>query len=140
MITRQDIARSIGDSTLDELLAEPFEHDDPDREAEIAERLEWALGIGVAELGFFIDLESETELSVLYREYAVAFALYHLHRTTSGGASKDMQASYETMHKNLALAHRGERLPGMRSQPSVIEATVIVDESSCSMDKLHGLV
>ncbi len=140
MITRDDIARPITDDELDELLAERIKHDDPDREALMAKRLTWALEAGVGELSLYIDLASMTELSVLYREYAVAFALYHLHRTTSGGTTADMQASYDTMHKNLGLAHRGERLPGMRSQPSVIEATVIVDESSCSIDKLHGLV
>ena len=130
--------RSISDDRLDELLGEPFRRDDPDRTARMGERLSWACALGVSELSQFIDLRKHNPLDGLYREYAVIFALFHLERTTKGGASEPSRDDYDQVHKNLGLAHKGERLPGERDQRSVVTAEVIEDESRWSAEKMHG--
>jgi hypothetical protein len=137
-IERRDLLRSIGAERLDELLAEPFPPDEPDLADKTAERLAWALEYGTAELSLYIDLTAYNQHTVLYREYAVQFALYHLERTTRAGASQPSRDAFDLAHKNLAMAHKGERLPGERSQRSTVTAVVIEDETRWSSGKLYG--
>lgn len=137
-IGRADIVRSISDQRLDELLGEPFERDDTDREARMTERLSWACALGVSELALYIDLTKYSPLVGLYREYAVLFALFHLERTTKAGASQRSRDDYDLVHKNLSLAHKGERLPGERDQRSVVTAEVIEDASRWSAGRMQG--
>ena len=137
-IERDDLTCSIGDDRLDALLAEPFRRDDPGLSDKMARRLAWALGAGTWELTLYIDLAKYNAQPELYREYAAAFALFHLERTTSGGASTPSRDAFDLQHKNLALAHKGERLPGERNQRSTVTAMIIADESSWSRDKMRG--
>ena len=140
MINRADIERAQAGERLDDLLSEPFKHDDPARAQKIAERLAWALEAGTAELSLYIDLTKYTTLPVLYREYAALFAMFHLERTTRAGSSQPSRDTYDLVHKNLAMAHKGERLPGEREQRSTVRAHIIEDESRWSDDSLAGLV
>ena len=137
-IVRADIVRSISDERLDDLLGEPYKRDDPDRVAKMAERLSWACALGVSELSQYIDLAKHDPLDGLYREYAVLFALFHLERTTKGGASQPSRDDYDQVHKNLGMAHKGERLPGEREQRSVVAAEVIEDASRWSAERMQG--
>ena len=137
-IGREDIVCGFSDERLDELLGEPYKRDDPDRAAKMAKRLQWACAFGVNELALYIDLKKSNPLSELYRDYAVFFALFHLVRTTKAGASESEKENYDQLHKNLSLAHKGERLPGKRDQQSVVAAEVIEDESRWSATRMHG--
>ena len=137
-IGREDLLSCIGASNLDKLIAAPIEHDEPDREAALARRLAWACAMGVDELSMYIDLTAFPELTGLYHGYAVAFTLIHLERTTKGGGSQKSRDDYDLFHKNLAMAHKGERLPGERDQRSVVTAIVITDESRWSSGKMYG--
>ena len=139
-ITRADLERAIGADRLDELLAEPYRRDDPDVEVRMAERLQWALQFGVSELALVIDLSSYAALEPLYREYAAGFAVFHLRRTTSAGATQSDQEYYDEVHKNLAMAHKGERLPGEREQRATARAEVIEDETPWSSAGMKGFV
>ena len=139
-IDREDLLSGTSAKRLDELLGEPFELDEPDREAKMAKRLAWACKFGVAELSQYTDLKVPPEQPVLFQEYAVLFAFYHLERTTRGGAHKKTAEAYIETHRNLGLAHKGERLPGERKQRSGTTAQAIADETQWSHSKLHGLV
>ena len=137
-IARDDLECSIGAERLDQLLSEPFRGDDPALPDKMARRLAWALNAGMAELTLYIDLTKYNEQPALYREYAAACALFHLERTTRAGASQASENAFDLMHKNLSLAHKGERLPGERNQRSTVTAMVIEDESRWSSDKMRG--
>ena len=106
----------------------------------MAERLDWALKFGVAELAQYIDLSSFAELEPLYREYATGFAVFHLRRTTSAGATQGDREQYNQVHENLDRAHKGERLPGEREQRATARAEVIEDETPWSEGRMKGFV
>ena len=137
-IEREDLEDSVGAERLDELLAEPFRPDDPELKNKMARRLARALEYGTAQLSLYIDLRAYDEHTVLYRAYAAMFALFHLEQTTRAGASKPSCDAFDLAHKNLGLAHKGDRLPGERSQRSTITAEVIEDQSRWSSAKMQG--
>ena len=137
-ITRADLVISIGARRLDALLHEPFEPDEPDLAVQLDTRLSWALEMGVAELALYIDLAKYEELSTLYHCYAVFFAVYHLQSSTSAGAPQASLDTYNLMHKNLAMAHKSERLPGEREQRSTTTAVVIEDDTQWSANRMKG--